>query len=410
MSFDELETRIRAANRAERDKSNTSLGPAKSKAVVTGAAGFIGSHVAGHVANVLDLDVVCVDDLSGGFERNVPTGCTFVRGDVSNATFVAELWQDYGPFAYVYHLAAFAAEGLSHFIRRFNYNNNLVASSLLLNAAVNNNASTFVFTSSIAAFGTADELPMREARTPQRPEDPYGIAKHAFELDLMAAQRMFGLDYVTFYPHNVYGPRQNIADKFRNAVGIFMNQLMRGEPMTVFGDGRQSRAFSYIDDVAPYISAAPFLPAARNQAFFVGTDAQTSVLRLTELVAKAMRLPHRVKWLPRRHEVVHAYAAHDKLRCVFNPRPPTPLPDGLLRTVEYSLQLGAFEPTGYADIEIDRMLPPSWARAIAAWNARNKSKSVIEAGTTAKLPRGTTGSGSGVGERDDVQPEIKMEL
>lgn len=247
-------------------------------ALVTGAAGFIGSHVAEVCATRLGFTVVAVDDLSGGFARNlepwIRSGHSrFVRGDVQNRSFVSALFAEHGPFDYVYHLAAYAAEGLSHFVREFNYNNNLGASVLLLNHAVNQEERTgravarFVFTSSIAAFGAVEdpsELPMTEA-TPQRPEDPYGIAKHAFELDLRAAGRMFGLPFTIFRPHNVYGPRQNIADKFRNAVGIFMNQVLRGEPLSIFGDGRQTRCFSYVDDVAPIIAASVLYPATAGE-------------------------------------------------------------------------------------------------------------------------------------------------
>ena len=82
------------------------------------------------------------------------------------------------------------------------------------------------------------------------------------ELDLRAARRMFGLDSIVFRPHNVYGERQHIGDRYRNVIGIFMNQLMRGEPMTIFGDGTQTRAFSYIGDVAPLIARAIDVPAA----------------------------------------------------------------------------------------------------------------------------------------------------
>ena len=206
-------------------------------ALVTGAAGFIGSHVAEACASRLGFTVVAVDDLSGGFVRNLEPWIhssgrsRFVRGDLQNRSFVSALFAEHGPFDYVYHLAAYAAEGLSHFVREFNYNNNLGASVLLLNQAVNQEkltgraVSRFVFTSSIAAFGAVahpSELPMTEA-TPQRPEDPYGIAKLAFELDLRAAGRMFGLPYTIFRPHNVYGPRQNVADRFRNAVGLSSN-------------------------------------------------------------------------------------------------------------------------------------------------------------------------------------------
>ena len=200
------------------------------KVLVTGAAGFIASHVADFCQSRMGFQVVAVDDLSGGFRSNtgelVKSGGRFVVGSLQDAAFVDEIFRLHGPFVHVFHLAAYAAEGLSHFVRHFNYRNNLGASVLLINAAVRQDpqVKTFVFTSSIAAYGSSDgRLPLTEG-SPQRPEDPYGIAKHSVELDLRAAHHMFGLNFIIFRPHNVYGPRQNIADKFRNAIGIFMNQ------------------------------------------------------------------------------------------------------------------------------------------------------------------------------------------
>src|SRR6267154_3248389 len=152
-------------------------------------------------------------------------------------------------FDYIYHLAAYAAEGLSHFIRRYNYNTNLIGSVNLINEAVKQKVKCFVFTSSIAVYGKG-QLPMTEEMTPV-PEDPYGVSKYAVELDLRAAHEMFGLNYVVFRPHNVYGENQNIGDRYRNVIGIFMNQTMRGEPLTVVGDGAQALAVSHIDVVAP---------------------------------------------------------------------------------------------------------------------------------------------------------------
>jgi UDP-glucose 4-epimerase len=221
--------------------------------LVTGGAGFIGSHVVDEALR-MGHRVVVLDDLSGGFAENVNPRAEFVAGSVLDHELVDQLFLRH-QFDYVYHLAAYAAEGLSHFIRRFNYTNNLVGTVNLTNAALNSGrVRCFVFTSSIAVYGH-NQLPMTEDAVPQ-PEDPYGIAKYACELDLRSQQALFGLPYVIFRPHNVYGERQNIGDRYRNVIGIFMNQAMRGEAFSVFGDGTQTRAFSHIDDVAPLIARA----------------------------------------------------------------------------------------------------------------------------------------------------------
>ena len=293
------------------------LAPSRGKRVlVTGAAGFIGSHIARHAATELGMEVVGVDDMSGGFEYNLDPSWTFVKGDLRDPAFVRKLFKQHGPFEYVYHIAAYAAEGLSHFIRRYNYQTNLLASINVLNEAVKGGTTHFIFTSSIAVYGTG-RTPLTEDMTPQ-PEDPYGVSKFAMELDLKAAHEMFGINFVVFRPHNVYGPGQNVADRYRNVIGIFMRQIMDGEPMTIFGDGSQTRAFSYIRDVAPVIAAAPLNPAATNKVFNVGADQPYTLLELATAVRVAMGVPgHEIKHLPARNEVLHAHSDHTKLRCVF---------------------------------------------------------------------------------------------
>jgi UDP-glucose 4-epimerase len=336
------------------------------RVLITGAAGFVASHVADFCQNRLGFQVVAVDNLSGGFKSNTNTfvkgGGVFVVGDLQDVNVVDDIFAKHGPFDHVFHLAAYAAEGLSHFVRHFNYMNNLGATVLLINAAVRQEpqVKTFVFTSSIAAYGASDgKLPLTE-ESPQRPEDPYGIAKHSVEMDLKAAHDMFGLNFIIFRPHNVYGPRQNIADKFRNAIGIFMNQILRGEAITIFGDGTQRRAFSFIDDVAPLIAASPIFPGALNQDFFVGVDEHHSIFELSSAVQGAMQRQTEVKFLDARKEVEFAYASHSKLRCVFNPPRPVTLAEGLERTAMFARRHGAFPPTGYEAIEVCNQLPPSW--------------------------------------------------
>src|ERR1700722_3799915 len=281
-----------------------------SRILVTGAAGFIGSHVCKHLLKA-NYQVVGLDDLSGGFSDYLPEGVKFMEGSITDAALVQELFAE-DTFDYVFHLAAYAAEGLSHFIKHFNYTNNLLGSVNLINASVNQGVKCFVFTSSIAVYGK-NQLPMTEDAVPQ-PEDPYGIAKYAVELDLKETHEMFGMDYVVFRPHNVYGEFQNIGDRYRNVIGIFMNQIMQGQPMTIFGDGKQTRAFSYIDDVAPVIAASIERKASYNQVFNVGADKPYTVNELVNVVSKTMGATAQVKHLEARNEVVHAYSAHDKVR------------------------------------------------------------------------------------------------
>lgn len=332
-----------------------------SKALVTGAAGFIGSHVCRHLIGQ-GHSVVALDDLSGGFRDQVPPEAEFVEGSVADNALVQRLFARHD-FDYVFHLAAYAAEGLSHFIKRFNYTNNLLGSVNLINAAVNGKVKCFVFTSSIAVYGR-NQLPMTEELVPQ-PEDPYGIAKYAVELDLREAHEMFGLNYVVFRPHNVYGENQNIGDRYRNVIGIFMNQLMQGRPMTIFGDGKQTRAFSYIDDVAPVIAAAATRPAAFNQVFNVGADQPYSVLELAQVVARTIGAAPNIKFLEARNEVCDAYSSHKKVQALFGDLiRNVPLEAGIARMAAWAKEKGPRQSKPFSGIEVSRNMPPSWAAAL----------------------------------------------
>ena len=156
-----------------------------------------------------DHEVVALDDLSGGFPDNVDPRARFVEASVTDHASIDDLFAAEG-FQRVYHLAAYAAEGLSHFIKRFNYTNNVIGSVNLINASVNNDVECFVFTSSIAVYG-AGQVPMREDMRPE-PAACDGMAKFAVELELAVSHEVWGLDYSLFRPHNVYGELQNIGD------------------------------------------------------------------------------------------------------------------------------------------------------------------------------------------------------
>ncbi len=328
----------------------------KTKVLVTGGAGFIGAHVTNCLIND-GFYVVVLDDLSGGFQENVNREANFVKGSVYDHKLLEELFNEY-EFEYVYHLAAYAAEGLSHFIKRFNYKNNLIGSVNLINESVKHNIKCFVFTSSIAVYG-AGQVPMREDMIPL-PEDPYGISKYAVEMDLKTTHKMFGLNYVIFRPHNVYGEYQNIGDRYRNVAGIFMNQLLQGKPITVFGDGTQTRAFSYIGDVAPYIAKAPFIDDAVNKIFNIGADESFTVNQLAEVIMKSLSIKGEIRYLPPRNEVLDAYSDHSLAKKTFNINSYTPLEEGIDIMAKWVKKVGIRKTPSFKNIELYKNIPSIW--------------------------------------------------
>jgi len=328
--------------------------------LVTGGAGFIGSHVGDYLSK-MGHKVIVLDDLSGGSRNNVNKEHIFIKGSITDEKLLDKIFKDY-KLNYVYHLAAYAAEGLSHFIRRFNYENNIIGSINLINRAVRNEIEHFIFTSSIAVYGVA-QVPMLESTTP-KPQDPYGIAKYAVERDLEAAKEIFGLTYTIFRPHNVYGEKQNYGDAYRNVLGIFINNIMRGKPMTIFGDGKQTRAFSYIDNVAPYIAKAVEAKAARNKVFNIGSDKVYTILELSQRIAKAMGREPWLKFLPSRNEVTHVFSDHSEFRSIFDITEEVDLDTGIKKMVDWAKGIGPKETKKFRNIELTKNMPPSWQELI----------------------------------------------
>jgi UDP-glucose 4-epimerase len=325
--------------------------------LVTGGAGFLGSHVAAELV-AAGRRVVVLDDLSGGFRRNVPAGAELVTASIADAATVDALFRHHR-FRHVYHLAALAAEGLSHFIRRRTYEVNLLGSVNLINAAVNHDVEVFVFTSSIAVHGEGGH-PFREGDAPA-PVDPYGASKLAVEHDLAAATALFGLRRVIFRPHNVYGEGQNLSDPYRNVVGIFMAQALAGQPCTIFGDGSQTRGFTHVSDVAPAIARCVEVPEARDQVFNVGADRTATVLELAGLVQRALGREVGVRHLPSRVEAHDAVSDHGRARRVFGLGEPLGLEEGIARMARWAKTVTPRPPRVIDGVEIARNLPPSWA-------------------------------------------------
>lgn len=333
----------------------------KEAILLTGAAGFIGSHVARDLLRFYGREywIIAVDDLSGGFVENLPEGVEFVCADVSDQRIVSSIFRAYKP-RFVFHLAAYAAEGLSFFIQNFNARNNLIASINLINESVNYDIERFVFTSSIAVYGHA-EPPVDESCVP-KPADPYGITKLAVEQSLEVAWRMFGLKYTIFRPHNVFGEYQNLGDPYRNVVGIFMNQMLKNQPLTIFGDGTQRRAFSYIAGVSWAIAKCIQLEETANEIYNVGADQDYSVNELAEEVQRAFGRKAEINYLPSRNEVYIIYAKHNKAAAAFPEAPQVGFREGIERMARWAMRRGPMEPQKFKRIEVAKNMPPSWAR------------------------------------------------
>lgn len=235
--------------------------------LITGVAGLLGSRLADWIVeNIPYAYVVGMDDLSGGYRENVNKKVHFWQMDLINHPI--ENCFETHKFDYVFHFAAYAAEGLSPFIRSYNYQSNIVATSRIVNNCIKYGVKRLVFTSSAAVYGSKNTV-FDENDQPD-PIDPYGIAKYACEMDIRVAGEQHGLDWCIIRPHNVYGAKQNIWDKYRNVLGIWMVQHMNKEPMTIYGDGMQTRAFSYIDDSLEPLWNSAVLPGASKQIINLG--------------------------------------------------------------------------------------------------------------------------------------------
>lgn len=295
------------------------------KVLVTGCAGLIGSNFCKWLGS--SIDIVGVDDLSGGYLEQVPGHVTFIKADLTSPDGQAAI-EAHFPVDYVFHFAAYAAEGLSPFIRQFNYKNNTLATVFLVNMAIKHNVKRFVFTSSMAVYGD-HEPPFHEEQIP-RPIDSYGIAKYACEMDLRVAWEQHGLEYCIIRPHNVYGPGQNIWDPYRNVLGIWMYQAHKGLPMTIYGDGTQCRAFSYIDDIMEPLLKAALDPRGRNQIINLGGKKETRLIDACKAVGTVTGAPEYVHLEPR-HEVKLAWSTYEKSVDLLDYNETVPLEEGLGR-------------------------------------------------------------------------------
>lgn len=279
--------------------------------LITGAAGLLGSRLADWLAENTNHNLIGIDDLSGGFIENVHADMEFYKFDLSDDGYLERVFQSTKP-EIVYHFAAYAAEGLSPFMRSYNYKNNLISTAKVINACINHDTKRLVFTSSMAVYGHGgnNKRPFDE-NDPSSPIDPYGIAKMACEMDIQIAGYQHGLDWCIIRPHNVYGEKQNIWDKYRNVLGIWMYQHLNNQPMTIFGDGTQTRAFSYIGDCIEPLYKAGIDKRASKEIINLGSNKFYSINESNEIL-KTIIKGGSTHYKEARHEVKDAYPTWEK--------------------------------------------------------------------------------------------------
>lgn len=336
----------------------------KERILITGAAGLIGSNLCRWLILNTDYHIIGVDDMSGGYPINMPVESEryhFIQGNITDMTHMDLVFQMNTP-DYVYHLAAYAAENLSPFIRGYNYKTNLIGTTNIVNACIKYSVKRLVFTSSIAVYGNI-KPPFTEDMTPV-PNDPYGIAKLACEMDIRVAGEQHNLDWCIVRPFNVYGVRQNIWDKYRNVAGIFMYNHLRGEKLPIFGDGSQTRNFTYVGDILEPMYLAMTKSGCSKQIINLGSEVTYTVKQLAETFAKTT-FNVEIEYLPARHEVQQAYCDTSKAKGLLNYKDKTDLFEGLARMWEWAQRQPERERKEWSEFELETGLYPIYKKQIA---------------------------------------------
>jgi len=325
------------------------------KVLITGVAGLLGSRLADWIIENTDGEVVGIDDLSGGYIENVNSEVTFYKKNLVTDD-IEDLFDKYD-FDIVYHFAAYAAEGLSPFIRQFNYENNLVATSRIINQCITHDINRLVFTSTMAVYGHGNP-PFDERDLPQ-PIDPYGVAKYACEMDIKIAGEQHGLDWCIIRPHNVYGIKQNIWDKYRNVLGIWMCQYMNGDDMTILGDGEQTRAFSFIDDTLEPMWKVGIQDNCSKEIINIGGTKFYTIKEANNILREVIDAGDIVHLEPR-HEVKDAHPTWQKSVELLGYEDKTTLYDGLKQMWEWAQKQPMRDRFVWGEYEIDKGIYEYW--------------------------------------------------
>ena len=306
------------------------------KILVTGNAGFIGSWIADALVKKGE-EVYGIDDFSGGNVANYSGDYDMFAIDLRNPSQVERVIKHIKP-EIVYHLASCAREGASAFQPLYVTQTNYQAFMNVMEPAIKYGLEKFIFTSSISVYG--NQTPPFNEGMSKKPVDIYGVNKAATERSIELLADIHDFDYVILRPHNVFGIRQNLTDHFRNVVAIFMNRIMRKEPIYIYGDGEQERAFSYIEDSLPSFVKALEL---KNEIINVGGIHETSVNHLADLVCDAMGVSRNYprKYLPDRPmEVKYAYCTFKKSERVLGYKEKIGYEEGIKRMAVWAKHKG----------------------------------------------------------------------
>lgn len=333
-----------------------------SKILVTGVAGFMGSHLAEYLAKE-GHEVYGIDNLSIGIESNIPEGIDFDIVDMRNADLMDSYLQTVKP-ELVFHLAAWAHEGLSQFMPRLITENNYNAFMNLIVPAIKYGMKRIVVFSSMSVYGA--QPPPFDESLPTMPEDIYAIAKASMEQAVEVLADVHGVDYTIIRPHNVYGPRQMLHDPYRNVVGIMMNRVMKGQAPIIYGDGKQTRAFTYIDDVTPYVALAGFLDTTIGQIINVGPTEEYSINELAETILNkfgSKLVPTHVADRPR--EVKNAFSTNEKAIKLLGYKTSVSLQEGIAKMAEWAKEQGPqeFKYLDQLELQGDK-IPETWKKKL----------------------------------------------
>ena len=325
--------------------------------LITGVAGLLGSRLADWIVeNQPEYKIIGIDDLSGGYKENINPQVKFYNINLHDPV-LDTIFATHNP-DYVFHFAAYAAEGLSPFIRTYNYDNNLRATAAIVNGCIKYDVKRLVFTSTLAVYGHGYGGIFDEAQIP-KPIDPYGVAKYACEMDIQIAGEQHELDWCIIRPHNVYGIKQNIWDKYRNVLGIWMFQHLNGEPMSIFGDGKQTRAFSYIDDSLAPLWRAAVEPKASKEIINLGGIEEYSINEANKILREVIGNSN-VIYKEARHEVKHSIPTFQKSIDILGFEHKTSLKEGLTNMWEWAQQQPKRDRFVWPSYELEKGIYSFW--------------------------------------------------